>query len=46
MDEEKCLKTKVKLYDDKINIDFHDKKNTPKRFLFRVFVSNSNLFGL
>ena len=40
--EENYQKTKVKSYNGKINTDFME-KNAPKRFLWHVFVSNSDV---
>ena len=37
-DNDKYIKTKIKLYGDKINTNFQGKKNTKRRCIIQVFV--------
>ena len=43
-DSDKYMKTKIKLYKDKVNTNFQAKKNTKRKYIIQMYVTNNARF--
>ena len=43
-DSDKYMKTKIKLYKDKMNTNFQAKKNTKRKYIIQMYVTNNARF--
>ena len=43
-DSDKYMKTKIKLYKDKVNTNFQAKKNAKRKYIIQMYVTNNARF--
>ena len=43
-DSDKCIKTKIKTYGDKVNTNFHGKRNINRKCIIPMFITDNFRF--